>query len=308
MTTKPFVAALGLLLLVSCGRQGLYSLSTPVFETPTIASNTPTMISTQTAIPIVEQSATPFPDEKSLKSITDDGKWEISVLLGHESTIQVTSVDRKTKWVLDETNLPNVSLGQLWNYKISNDGNSIYFGLGPFQSEDIIANRYPPNYGLFQLDLENGNVVTILKPHTDSSGQVTYGYFALSPDESQLIYSWWDEPRIVVRNFATPDEQFISLPSNYKIAGPFVWSPNGKFVIFTMWSNVWDYPTDFQLARLDMDDKSIHSLYADNEENRFFVPIEWVKEDLVYLENRRFEPWQINPFTGQLQERISTAP
>lgn len=308
MIKKLFIAALGLLLLVSCGMQGLNSSSTPVFETPTVTTKMPSIIFTETATPIMEQTTTPFPDEKSLKAITDDGKWEISVLLGYESTIQVASVDGKIQWVLDETTLPDVSLGQLWNYKTSNDRNSLLFGLNPYQSETIILQRWPPSYGLYKLDLTDGKVETILKPHIDSSGHVTYGYFALSPDESQLIYSWWDEPSIIIRNVATLEEQIVSLPENYKVAGPFVWSPNGKFVIFTMWSKVWDYPTDFQVTRLDLADNSIHPLYSDTEENRFFVPTEWVKEDLVYLVDRRVEPWQINPFTGQLQERTATAP
>lgn len=308
MITKLFIAALGLLLLVSCEMQDLHSLSTPVFETPTVTTIVPSIIFTEAATLIAKQTATPFPDEKSLKAITDDGKWEISVLLGYESTIQVASVDGKNKWVLDEKTLPDVLLGQLWNYKTSNDRTSLFFGLDPYQSETIILQRWPPSYGLYKLDLTDGKVETILKPHPDPSGHVTYGYFALSPDESQMIYSWWDEPSIIIRNVATLEEQIVTLPENYKVAGPFIWSPNGNFVIFTMWSNVWDYPTDFQVARLDLADNAIHSLYSDTEENRFFVPTEWIEENLVYLVNRRIEPWQINPFTGQLQERTTTVP
>jgi hypothetical protein len=306
MLKKLLITFLVSLVLVSCGSQDLNSSQPP---SSTIAVKTPLIAFTETATPTVEKSATPFPDEKSLKAITDDGNWEISVLLGYESTIQVASVGGKIKWVLDEKTLPDILLGQLWNYKTSNDRNSLFFGLNSYQSETIILHRWPPSYGLYKLDLTDGKVETILKPHIDSSSHVTYGYFALSPDESQMIYSWWDEPSIIIRNVATLEEQIVSLPENYQVAGPFVWSPNGKFIIFTMWSNVWDYPTDFQVARLGLDDRAIHSLYSDNEENRFFIPTEWVKEDLVYFVDRRTnEQWQINPFTGQLQERISTTP
>ena len=302
MVKQFIIAVLASLILVSCGTQDLTALQTPVTEMPLI-------ISTETATLRDEKSATPFPDQKSLKVITEDGKWEISLLLGPESTLQVTSVDGKIKWILDRTTLPDISLGQLWNYKTANDGNSLYFALGSYYSETIVSNRYPPNYGLFKLNLANGEVETILKPHIDSSGYASCGYFALSPDELQIIYSWWDAPTIIVRNLATLDEQVISLPDNYKIAGAFVWSPNGKYVLFTMWDDIWDYPTDFEVTRLDLDDKSIQSLYLGNEENSFFVPTEWAEEDLVYLvDHRTNEPWQINPFTGQLQERISTTP
>lgn len=308
MVKKLLITVLASLVLASCIAQDLSPLQAPILETPEILTKTPSVNSTDIAIPTVEQSVTSFPTEKSLKAITDDGKWEVSVLLGHNSTIQVRSVDGKVTWVLDETKLPDVILGQLWNYKTANDKSALFFGLNPYESEDIVLRRWPPSYGLYKLNLAGGEVETILKPRTDSSGFATYGYFALSPDESQIIYSWWDEPTIVLRNITTLEEQSISLPDNNKIAGPFVWSPDGKSVIFTMWSNVWDYPTDFQIARLDIEDESIHSLYSDKEQNRFFVPTEWVKEDLVYLIDRRVDPWQINPFTGKLQERESTTP
>jgi hypothetical protein len=306
MNRKSLITVWASFMLVSCISQDLNTLQTPIVETPTIVTITSLMTSTETTAPIVVESATSFPDEGSLKAITEDGKWEISVSFGYDSTIQVRSVDGKIKWVLDETTLPDILFGQLWNYKTSNDGKSLYFGLSSYQYETIVLHRWPPNYGLYKLDLTDGKVETILKPHIDSSGHVVYGYFALSPNESQIIYSWWDEPQIAVRNIATLEEETIFLPDNYKITGPFVWSPNGKSVIFTMWSNAWEYPTDFQVARLDIDDKSLHSLYSDNEENRFFIPTEWIEDDLVYLLNRRTEPWQINPITGQLQESMST--
>jgi hypothetical protein len=249
---------------------------------------------------MMEKNATPFPEEKSLQGITEDGKWKVDILLGIESTVQITSIDGKIKWVLDEKNIPDVRVGQLWNYKTSNDGNSMYFGLGGYHYETIIMHRWPPDYGLYKLNLKDGSIETILKPHMDSSGQVTY--------ETHIIYSWWDEPVIFLRNLVTLDEQSIYLPDNYKIAGPFVWSPNEMSVMFTMWSNAWDYPADFVLVRMDMDDKSIHFLYSDNEKNRFFVPVKWAKDDVVYLVNRGFDEWQINPFTGQLQKRVQSTP
>ena len=309
MVKKLFITVLASLVLASCIAQDLSPLPTPILETTEILTETPLGNSTEIAIPTVEQSVTPFPAEKNLKALTDDGKWEISVLLGHNSTIQVRSVDGKVTWILDETTLPDVQLGQLWNYKTSNDKSALFFGLNPYESEDIVLNRWPPSYGLYKLNLASGEVEAILKPHTDSSGFATYGYFALSPDESQIIYSWWDEPSIVVRSITTLEEKSMALPDNNKIAGPFVWSPDGKSAIFTMWSNVWDYPTDFQIARLDIEDESIHSLYSDNEEKKFFVPSEWVQEDVAYLVDRRTDKqWQINPITGKLQERVSTTP
>jgi hypothetical protein len=278
-------------------------------ETPTIGTKTALVIPSATAVPSVEPSVTPFPDEKSLKAITEDGKWEISGLLAYDSAIQVRSVDGNTIWVLDETTLPDARLGQLWNYKTSNDNSSLFFGLDPRQSETVFVHRWSPSFSLYKLHLVDGTIETILEPHIDSFGYASNGYFALSTDELKIIFSWWDEPVIVVRDIATFEEQVVSLPDNYKIAGPFVWSPNGKSVIFTMWSNVWDYPTDFQVALLDIDERSIHTLYSGNEEIRFFVPIEWTEEDLVYLIDRRSsEKWQINPLTGQLQKTTSAPP
>jgi hypothetical protein len=212
-------------------------------------------------------------------------------------------------WVLDETTLPDVRLGQLWNYRAANDNSALFFGLDPRQSETMIIDRFPPSYGLYKLNLADGAIETILEPHIDSSGHVSNGYFALSPDKAQIVYSWWDEPAIVFRDIGTHQEQIVSLPDTYKVAGPFAWAPNGKSVIFTMWSNVWEYPTEFQVARLDIDSKSIHSLYSDSEENRFFVPYEWVQEDLVFLHDRKSgKLWQINPLTGELQKVVSVTP
>lgn len=304
MVQKLLIAVLVSLFFTSCVARDLSPSQSPILLT-----TTPLVIPSATAVPSVQPSVTPFPDEKSLNAITADGKWEISRLLGYDSTIQVRSVDGKTIWVLDETTLPDVQFGQLWNYKTSNDNSALYFGLDPRQSETIITHRWPPTYGLYKLNLADGAIETILEPHIDSSGFVSNGYLALSPDELQIVYSWWDEPAIVVRDRATLEEQLISLPDDYKIAGPFIWSPNGKSVIFTMWSTVWDYPTEFQIARLDIDEKSIHSLFSDNEENRFWVPTEWVQEDLVCLEDRQSsELWNINPFTGLLRERTATTP
>jgi len=308
MAKKLIITVLASLVLASCIAQDVSPLQTPLSETLEILTKTPLVNSTEIAIPLVEPSVTPFPSEKSLKAITEDGKWEISGLLGYDSAIQIRSVDGKIIWVLDEIMLPDVRLGQLWNYKTSNDNSSLFFGLNPRQSETIIMHRWPPSYSLYKLNLVDGAIETILAPHMDSSGYASNGYFALSPDELRIIYSWWDQPSVVIRDLVTLQEQVISLPDYNKLAGSFVWSLDGKSAIFTMWSNVWDYPTDFQIARLDIDDKSIHSLYSDNEQNRFFIPTEWVKDDLVYLIDRRVNQWQINPFTGKLQERVPTTP
>lgn len=320
-----FVSLASMMLAGACAPQNLKSSQESNIQIPAIASKTPFIISTTTETktpliipaikPTVKQSATPFPENKSEKGTTDDGKWEISTSLGgYDSTTQVRSVDGKTVWVLDETTLPDSKWGQLVWYKTSNDNNSVFFELAPYVFEDIILDRWPSTTGLYKLGLVDGKIETILKPRINSSGQITdgyliNGYFKLSPDESQMVYFWWSEPNIILRNLATLDEQIVSLPDHYKIAGPFVWSLDAKSVIFTMWSSAWEYPTDFVLARMDISDKAIHYLYSDNEKNRFFVPIEWTTDNIVYLVDRRVDySWQINPYTGKLQQDSAAIP
>lgn len=158
-----------------------------------------------------DPQATPFPEGKNIRETTADGKWLVSTHVTLHA-LQITSADGKTKWIVDERNLPDARLGEIfWYSKLKND-HFLYIAVGKSHYEAIIENRVHPMYGIFKLDLSTGDIIPVLEPWLLAGGGAEDSYFELSPDENRIIYSYVNGTHIAIQTIETGEATMIPLP------------------------------------------------------------------------------------------------
>lgn len=263
-------------------------------DTPT-ATPKPKIPKTETP----QYTATDFPDERQYSFSSPDGKW-----IWHELfdwlEAQVISKDQKTKWVItykDVKPIYGTDFNWFWFRK-----DAVYFGIGPENYEIQILQRSPISYSLYRLDLTNGLIAPILEVKYDNNKSPIETYFDVSTDETKVVYSRWYERTIIIRDLNDLAEEVISLPTDYLIAGPLLWSLDDTYIILTMWKDDYELSIDYAVARLDTETLSLSILLQENETKYFLVPYYWIDENNIVLIDRRYgNNWEMNTTSGRLK-------
>lgn len=153
--------------------------------------------------------------------VSPNGNWELSQW---EQGVDVTMI--------------NLS-GNTWKFsysKLTNDISYILSSVQQWTEDGKYVFFYPAHgygtskvYGLFRMDLTNGNVVSLI-----GNGYISdyYYYFSISPDAKKLIYITTDG-RLVIKDLQDNTKKTIQISLNAsEDVLNFIWSPDQTKVIF----------------------------------------------------------------------------
>lgn len=141
------------------------------------------------------------------------------------------------------------------------------------------------NYGLFQLDVSDGRTVEI------ESGE-------LSPDGYSVIFSDSDNHQVVVRDLRTDRTTLFKFDKQLESADIFLWSPNGRKVVFSAADENWyESNSGYVMYLVDLNGNAITQILYSPPHNYFAVG--WLSENEILIE--------ANGEAGQLKFDITTS-
>lgn len=158
----------------------------------------------------------------------------------------------------------------------SNDGRYLYVSANPGGDGGPEPYFYYRST-LIRVNLENGTW-----KDTGISGS-----FEISPNDKYIIFSS-NRSQVRVRNWATGQEQIYILPEDFLYFGNYVWSPDGRKVVFIGTPEDWDTEdSKFVMLMVDVESQAVHQLYETTLP--FYYPVRWAESDKIIL--NRFSDW-----------------
>lgn len=158
----------------------------------------------------------------------------------------------------------------------SNDGRYLYISANPGGDGGPEPYFYYRS-ALIRLNLENGTW-----KDTGISGS-----FEISPNDKYIIYSS-NKSQVRIRNWATGQEQIYILPEDFLYFGNYVWSPDGRKVVFVGTPEDWyANGSRFALLIVDIENQTIIQLHESSLP--FYFPAHWTVPDKIVL--NKFNEW-----------------
>jgi hypothetical protein len=182
-----------------------------------------------------------------------------------------------------------------WSY----DGNRFYYTNRA--NADGCALLYNGS-DLHQVDLATGETTELLPADTTTK-------LGLAPDEEHVAYLAIGEPTLIIHNFASGESTPFNLSSLMKDAqvGAFVWSPESDAIVFAVAHKPcmggWAEATS--IYKLDAADMSL-TLHLEAD-NRLLVPVAWLTDNFVLVENQAGEEFILDLATDQILPPPDTA-
>jgi hypothetical protein len=168
--------------------------------------------------------------ECEISNISPDGTWELSQPDSYADVDLISSAGDtwKNKYLMMNSSEYMPTIVRRW----TNDGKYVFFSPSYAEGDSKV-------YGLFRMDLANGNVVSLIGKGYISS-QYFY-YLSVSPSAEKIIYGTTDN-RLVIKDLKenSKKEVRIGLGTVESISG-FIWSPDEKKVIFAKIRRSEDY-------------------------------------------------------------------
>ena len=201
--------------------------------------------------------------------VSPDEQW---VYFSDEDRLEIFNItgQRVGKYSFQEVSgRSDVVEGSLTGIHWSNDGQYLYLatsfgdgGPGP---------HFGYKYSLARVNLQNGTW-----RDTGISGVLSF-----SPNDKYIIYST-NTSEIRIRQLQSGQEKIYITPEYYQYFGEFVWSPDGKNVIFVAAPNDFDgIDEKFALFMIDLESDKNILLFEDLMP--YCYPVAWVEDSKVTL-------------------------
>jgi WD40 repeat protein len=246
---------------------------TPDFTTPTLTSVQATI---ETLASFCDGESGRRSDILSFdQSFSPNGEW-ISILCGGYR--KIFRVDGSQSWnfkfqEMYEHDAPGFIKTHHW----PKDGRYAYLS-AQISDMDGPGMIFVDGWALYRLDLSNGNISTVLQPVP----YLSYS-FAFSPTDRYLIYTHPRQPKLIhVYEFSSGEDITFSLGDDYVIAGIFLWSPDGKKVVFSAARENW-FETDdgFSLFMVDLSKQQINFLVSGKPHE--ICAKEWLSDNKILV-------------------------
>jgi dipeptidyl aminopeptidase/acylaminoacyl peptidase len=232
------------------------------------------------------QSSSVCKDIYSYPRYSPNGLWLEKLCyseLDHSLIMTLSNSESQVLWkLLYRDYIPHIDFvpadGKVAVVHWSNDGRYAYFSsYSKGSGGGCFAPYSHGGWGLFRLDLQTGNITTIL-PLVDTR-IVWYG-FSFSTTDRQLVYGVYAE-NFVILDMTTEESLNINHEKDFDDGGGFVWSQDGlKFVYstgtFTSESEI------YSLRLVDVQTGSEQILLE--SDNSCYLATEWKDNNTVLIE------------------------
>jgi len=161
-----------------------------------------------------------FESECEISDISPNGSWNLSEQDYGAGVDLIGSSGDTWKFTYSINNNSDYSPSHIQRW--TSDGKYVFFS--PFY-----ADGSSKVYGLFRMDLTNGNVVSLI-----GNGYISnyYFYLSVSPDAQKIIYVTTDG-RLVIKDLQDDTKKTIQISLNTsQDVSSFIWSPDETKVIF----------------------------------------------------------------------------
>lgn len=249
-------------------------------------------------------------------STSPDGRWiaETTIAFPYESdyvngiidqmytALTIRSANGKMEWKIVEK-WGEIGLG--WSFpqpiRWSKDGRSLYYTHQVVPDGCVI---FPPQDGLYQVDLESGKVTEWFP-----RGQLDADGLSLSPDEKTLAYvkSSRNEKgkllqplSVVLRDLRSREERAANMESLSALcAANIVWSPDGQFLAVTV-TSMCCYEEGGVSSVLVVDGESLTVTPIVLEDKRYRLAKAWSGNEHLLLHDPQGNLWSWNRENGEL--------
>jgi hypothetical protein len=228
------------------------------------------------------------------------------VCTDNEIYTKVSDVNSDLVWELPTLDADD-SEWYLEPYHWSVDGHYLYLVPSCLCSIDSPALRFKDGYGLFRLNLANGQLDTWFEPSV-------FGYaFSFSPDDHLFVFVDAENgQQIHLRNLISETETILIFEEKYDSVGRFLWAIDSSELIIVAGVSGWVYfENGFSLFLYKLNSNT-STLLIDNDERKF-TPYQrpqfdeagfkhpWVSKDILLLsESYSDSIWKLNIHTGEL--------
>jgi hypothetical protein len=277
--------------------QGVYRVSISTEESYLSArcqlwiwpSATPPKISTGLA----ENLASTLACNPGVIRFSSDGEWAVLDCSVYEVTL--IRLDETREWSLSSTSLIGPFTTHFVNvFGWSVDGKYAYVGANPHT--DGFWEPFHQVSDLFQLDLQTGEIISLLKG--------AYYSFSFSPDGKLLAYVETAQSPVIlhIRNLEWGTEQSAQFDSKYNTAGSYIWSPDSRDLIFSMVQydiGNFEYVTS-AVAFWDGKLGKVTRLLEGYSE--ILVPVRWIDQThaIVQVKDEGEREFELDLITGEL--------
>lgn len=222
--------------------------------------------------------------------LSPNGKWVVVECYDNQGPyIKIVRIDRQIEWefyYLDIYGSKQESIdGHFDVSHWTQDGNYVYITTFPQMDGGDGGYAFFEAAALYRLDLNSGELTETLP-----GGNAGRKYYSLgfSPNDRRLAYFNLSSQfvSLVIHDFQTGDDQFVSLDSKYNTGGEFIWADNSKLLVFCAAYfdiNVHSYSTS-TIFLWDNEQKTLQKLVDNFEE--VLVPIKWSGEAKITLKER----------------------
>jgi len=199
----------------------------------------------------------------------------------------IQRTDLSKNWVISHKDFPwsNRPNAYLRTYAWDRDGNFVYVvpATSPGPGGGSMAGLFRSSNELYRISLNTGKLETILPFAIEG-----YSY-SLSPDGNYLAYSILEEENIIhIRNFKNNDEHLLKLKDDYVRSGAFVWTPDGKTLIFASAIKGWEEGTaGISIFALAMKDLYLQIILF-NDERQLIPFAKWRDGKFYYWTEKNF--------------------
>jgi Tol biopolymer transport system component len=161
----------------------------------------------------------------------------------------------------------------------SADGRFFYLTIH-FDAMDGPGMTLVNGHALFRLDLMNGQVVEVLPPVPFLSYAMS-----ISPNGRFLAYAKPGEnSKVYIRDFRNGQENAYSLPDEFDLPAFFVWSDDGKKLVFSVANENFgngDYSAGFGLFLLDRESDTLSLLVTDPP--HLYFAKQWISDTKILI-------------------------
>jgi Tol biopolymer transport system component len=211
--------------------------------------------------------------------LSPNGKWAVFFnIIDGSAGLSIVNIESKQQWDISYYDITGTYGGDVtvriehW----SRDGHYLYVSPQMAGSGGLFW-FWRDYIQLIQINLETG---TWINTNMGSA-------FSFSPDDRFIAYRRAQE--VVIHELQTGQERTFTVPSEYGAFGRFVWSPDGKQIIFIGSSvdelesdELFDQANGFTLFLLDTENMKVQAIIEKDE--RYLYPIEWQAPNIVLLE------------------------
>ena len=245
----------------------------------------------------VQTLATQFPhtcdvdkvDYYFSRAISPNGLWMMETCyneIDNSPIMTITNRETQAVWKLLYVDyLPNPEIlpdGGLSVIQWSNDGRYMYFNSVVYGSGGEcfvgIINRQNGK-GLFRLDLETGNITTVLPLRGPLGGG--YG-FSFSPTDRRLVYETYPQG-LSILDLQTGQLIDVDTSNEISVGGAYVWSPNGLQLVYSVVTTPDNWETRIFSLRLINTQSGNQQILLESSEICFVTRV-WPENNILTVE------------------------